>query len=274
MINLMFCGNKKVFDGMLIALLSITKHTDEALNVYVLTMDLSDENKQYIPIDEKHRNILEEKIQEKNKDSKVILIDATQYYKDDFKHSLNKKTHYTPYIFLRLLSDVIDGLPDKILYLDCDIVCYKDIKELYDIDISDFEIAWCIDYLGRTWISYDYCNSGVLLINLKKVKESGCFTDARKMVRKREMMLPDQTALNKCCTKQLILPDKFNEQNKRTDETVIRHFSMTLKKFPYPKVQNVKPWQIDDMHKKYKIHDYDDIINEYEETKKIMNKEE
>ena len=33
MINLMFCGNDRVFDGMLIALLSIAKNTEEALNV-------------------------------------------------------------------------------------------------------------------------------------------------------------------------------------------------------------------------------------------------
>ena len=29
MINLMLCGNSKVYDGILIALLSISKHTDE-----------------------------------------------------------------------------------------------------------------------------------------------------------------------------------------------------------------------------------------------------
>lgn len=41
MINLMLCGNDKVFDGMLLTLLSIRKHTQEELNVYILTMNLT-----------------------------------------------------------------------------------------------------------------------------------------------------------------------------------------------------------------------------------------
>ena len=181
MINLMFCGNDKVFDGMLIALLSIAKNTNEVLNVFLITMDLTEQNEEFKAITEKQREILEMKIKEKNKDSKVTLIDATSIYKDDFQKNTNNKTHYTPYIFLRLLSDVIPGLPSKILYLDTDIVCYKDIKELYDVDMSDYEVAMALDYLGRTWIGPDYKNSGVVLINLDNVKKSGCFTNARKL---------------------------------------------------------------------------------------------
>ena len=40
MINLMFCGNYKVIDGMIISLLSIVKYCKKPLNIFVLTMDL------------------------------------------------------------------------------------------------------------------------------------------------------------------------------------------------------------------------------------------
>ncbi len=261
MINIMFCGNDRMFDGMLIALLSIMKHTKETLNVYIITMDLTEQDKAFTKFTDAHVKIIEKKLKEKNKENKVTLIDAGDIYKKEMGNNKNNKTHYTPYIFLRLLADKMD-LPEKLLYLDCDLVIYKDIKELFDIDMTDYEIAMALDYLGRKAINPKYMNSGVVLMNLKNIKESGCFEDARQMCMTRKMVLPDQTALNDCCTKKIWLPDKFNEQNKRKEDTVIRHFSMRLN------FKNYKPWMIEDVHKHYKIFDYDDIYEEYEKTLK------
>ena len=66
MMNLMLCGNYKVFDGMLITLLSISKNTNEALNVYVITMDLTDENEVFKPVTQNDIDILENAIKQKN----------------------------------------------------------------------------------------------------------------------------------------------------------------------------------------------------------------
>ncbi len=270
MINLMFCGNSKVFDGMIISLLSIVKYTKEALNVFILTMDLSSINENYTPVDKEHVKVLEKIIKEKNENSKITLIDTTDLIKEEIINSVNKKTHYTPYIFIRLFSDKIKKLPDKILYLDCDIVCYKDIKEIFDINIEDYDIGVVRDYIGRKVINRKYINSGVLLINLKKVREDGSFEKARNIAKNRVMAMPDQTAIYKACTKKLYLPDKYNEQKERKDDTVIRHFSMTIKLLPYFRLVNIKPWNIDRMHNEYKIYDYDDILKKYLE---IKNKE-
>lgn len=269
MINLMFCGNSKVFDGMIISLLSIVKYTNEPLNVFVLTMDLRNVDENYAPIEDKHIEILENIIKEKNSESKITLIDTTDLIKKEVLSSVNKKTHYTPYIFIRLFSDKIKELPDKILYLDCDIVCYKDIKEIFDIDIEEYDIGVVRDYIGRKVINKKYINSGVLLINLKKVREDGSFEKARNIAKKRVMAMPDQTAIYKACTKKLYLPDKYNEQKQRKEDTVIRHFSMTIKMLPYFRLVNIKPWNIDRMHNEYKIFDYEDILEKYLEIKKI-----
>ena len=263
MINLMFCGNEKVFDGLIISLISIVKYTKQALNIYILTMDLSDIDEKFKPINNKQKNILEKLIQEKNKNSKITLIDITKLFKEELLKSANIKTHYTPYILVRLFSDKIDIIPDKILYLDSDIVCYKSIDELYNINIEQYELGGALDYFGRRMINSKYINSGVLLMNMKLIREHGSFIKARKMCKNKKMLLPDQTALNKICKKKLYLSRKFNEQKAKQSDTVIRHFSMTMKFFPTFKLINIKPWQIDKVHEIYQIYDYEDIIKEY-----------
>lgn len=268
MINLMFCGNYKVYDGMIIAILSIIKHTKKPLNIYVLTMDLSDINDEYLPINKEHILVLEKIIKNVNNESKIQLIDITDIFKTEMTNSKNIKTHYTPYIFIRLFSDKVKELPDKILYLDTDIVCYKNIEQLYSRKIDDYDFAACVDYLGQFFISKRYINSGVLLMNLKKMRQDNLLEKCRKMCNTKKMLLPDQTALNKICKSKLYLERKYNEQKEKMPDTVIRHFSMTIKFIPYIKFFNIKPWHIDKVHKIYKIHDFDDIIDEYLKIKK------
>lgn len=284
MINLMFCGNEKVLDGMIISLLSIVKHCKKPLNVYILTMDLQEMNEKYKPISKEQASILEKIITKVNKNSKLHLVDITKFFKEEMLNSANINTHYTPYILVRLFSDKVESLPDKILYLDSDLVIYKNIETLYNMKIDDYDFAAAIDYIGQYFINKNYINSGVLLMNMKKMKEEKVFERCRKMVIEKRMLLPDQTALNKICKDKKYLPRKYNEQKERQEDTVIRHFSMTIKfivhsnskkkelikrhcailKFlPYLKFLNVKPWNIEGIHEIYKIHDFDDILEEY-----------
>lgn len=272
MINLMFCGNDKFYDGMLISLISIIKHTKEALNVYLITIDLKDIDEKYNPISEAQRITIENVIKEVNKESKVTLIDISKLFREDMIiDGKNMKTNYTPYIFLRLYADKISELPDKILYMDADIVCYDDIVPLYQTNIEDYDFAAAKDYLGRWFIDYKYINSGILLMNLKRLRENNTLKKCREMCFEKKMLLPDQTALNKCCDKKLYLPRKYNEQKERREDTVIRHFSKTIKFIPYFKTINIKPWQIDKIHETYKIHDFDDVLEKYLETVEKKN---
>lgn len=284
MINLMFCGNDRVIDGMIISLLSIVKYCKKQLNVYVLTMDLTDMNEKYKPINLEHIAILEEIVKKANSKSKIHLIDITEYFKEEMLNSVNIKTHYTPYILVRLFSDKVKELPDKILYLDSDLVIYNNIEPLYNMKIDTYDFAACIDEIGKVFISRSYINSGVLLMNMKKMKQENSFEKCRKMVITKKMLLPDQTALNKICKDKKYIERKYNEQSKRQDDTVIRHYSMTmklmftinskkrklikqncsiLKNIPFLKFLNVKPWNIEGIHEIYNIHDFDDILDEY-----------
>ena len=52
--NIMFCGNSKVFDGVLTCMLSIFKRTEttEPFSITILTMDVSHLNPDYTCIDD------------------------------------------------------------------------------------------------------------------------------------------------------------------------------------------------------------------------------
>lgn len=137
MINILFGGNYKVFDGILLCLLSMSKHTDEPINVFILTADVTSLNPEYRPITNDKIDLLDKIIKSKNPESKVQLITLGDEFNDWIKKSQNKLSIYTPYTFLRLFADKIPEIPDKIIYLDTDIMINGDIKELFDIDISD-----------------------------------------------------------------------------------------------------------------------------------------
>ena len=284
MINLMFCGNDKVIDGMIISLLSIVKYCKKPLNVFILTMDLHEMNENYMPIKENHIKILDERIKRGNENSQIHLIDITKYFKEEMMNSANINTHYTPYILVRLYSDKVEELPEKVLYLDSDLVIYDNIEPLFDTKVEGYYFAAAGDYLGQFFINKDYINSGVLLMNMKKMREEDIFAKCRKMVVEKKMLLPDQTALNEYCKQIKYLPSKYNEQNKRHEDTVIRHFSMcmrfmipisikkrklmnkyrpVLRFLPIVKFLNIKPWHVEGIHQIYKIHDFDDILDEY-----------
>lgn len=50
MISLLYCGNNKIFKGLLISVVSIAKNTKEPLDVHIMTMDLQNKNPSFIPL--------------------------------------------------------------------------------------------------------------------------------------------------------------------------------------------------------------------------------
>lgn len=267
MINILFGGNYKVFDGILLCLMSIIKHNKDPLNVYILSADVRELNPDYRPISEENRAFLDSILKRVNPNSKVNLILLEDEFKNWIINSQNKLSVYTPYTFLRLFADKIAGLPEKIIYLDTDMMFNGNIKELFDVDISNYELGVVLDRYGHIFIHPKYFNAGMLLMNMRAIKESKLFERVKKMCLEKKMGFPDQTALNKCATKKLYLPRKFNEQGNLHNDTIIQHFSKRIKWLPYFHTQNVKPWQIDKVHNIYHWHQYDDIYEKYTKIK-------
>lgn len=92
--------------------------------------------------------------------------------------------YFTLTIYFRLFIPTMFPELDKCIYIDSDVVLRGDLAELYDIDIGDNLIGACADRsvvevppLARYMENavgvdkYSYINSGVLLMNLKKLRE-------------------------------------------------------------------------------------------------------
>lgn len=265
MIEIIYAGNKDVLKGITLSALSICKHCSSPIIFHILTMDLRHIAKRYQPILQDDTKLLEEQLRSLNSQVKVNLYDLTSEYlaRNKFKKDIHKS--YTPYCLLRLFSDQISGIGDKAIYLDVDTMAFRDINELFKIDIEEYEIAGVKDAMGKYWINPKYMNSGVLLINLKLIRETKSFQKALDYTLSHRSILIDQNAINHYCKKKKYLPNKFNNQRKMKDDTIIKHFCKILKFFPYMHCENIKQWHIEQVHKKLKIYQFDDIYKIYDE---------
>lgn len=265
--NILYCGDKNILDGLIISVLSLAKQTEKALKIFVLTMSFDG----FCEIPEESIEALEKILKSKNPKHSITLIDATDVFEANVPRA-NLSTFFTPYCLLRLYSDLIKKLPKKLLYLDTDVVALNNPDEFYNTDIENYELVGVADYYGQHWIrtslfEKNYMNSGVLLMNMDKIREGGVFARARKYIGRAKMLLPDQTSLNIFCKRRLLVDRKYNEQHKETEETVFRHFSTTFRFWPVFHTQKIKPWNIDRLHSVLKCHAFDDILDEYLEVK-------
>ena len=269
MINLLLCGNKKVFDGALTQLISITNKTKRDITCYIFTMDVSRIKPDYVSITDEQVEFLEQVVKSKNINNKIVKIDVTDLYEEEFGHCKNETAYCTPYTLLRLLADKVPQIPDKILYLDIDMMAGDDISKLYDIDITEYEYAAVKEKYGSWIIRPDYINAGMLLLNMKKIKETGLLLRARELIKKRKLLFADQDAIFWSTTKKKLLPRIFNEQSKfNKKDTVICHFCKRLMLTPYPHKENYKQWQIEEIHKYLKCYAFDEDLEEYKKYKK------
>ena len=118
------------------------------------------------------------------------------------KRPLSKAAYYRI-----LLPEILSEEIDKVLYLDCDIIVLGNVKELYDLELSNLALAACQDAspytnLHRRQLGLDlkgkaFC-SGLMVINLDYWRITGA---EEKLIeyskREREMVyLHDQDSLN------------------------------------------------------------------------------
>ena len=262
-IPILYAGNAKVFDGMVISLLSVVKHTKEPLDVWLLTMDLRDVDPAFVPISDAQRAYLEDICKRANPESCVYLYDAERHYRETLLCAPNQDTQYTPYAFLRLYADRIPEIPDRVIYLDTDTVAMRSLRELYEIPLDGAEFAGVRDYYGCRFFGINYLNSGVLLLDLAKVRETGLFQKCLDLCGRKKVFLPDQTALNRLVKKKKVIPRRFNEQHKLRKDTVIRHFSMAITWWVPLRTRNIKPWNVKQVREVLRMSEIDDILDDY-----------
>lgn len=164
---------------------------------------------------------------------------------------------------------------DKILYLDADMICTGDIKELYDISFDGKTWVACRDKgikdsdLKRLGLKENckYINSGMLLLNVKKLRDDYTEIDITNLIRENEKILiyPDQDFINKIFENDIkIINSKYNLIAKDT-----RYKELESKPLIIHYAGSVKPWS-DDVSRfdEEFIKPYYEILRLQQETKK------
>lgn len=275
MINILFSGNGKVLDGVITCMLSIFMRSDtkEPFCFYIYTMDITRIKPEYTAISEEEVAYLEEIARSYNSQNRVIRVDVSELYEKEFAYCPNEMAYCSPYTLLRLFADLVPDMPEKLLYLDVDLLFNRDIRLLYDIDVEGYEYAAARDHYGKYLLHPNYINAGVLLFNLREMKKTGLLQKARELIKTKKMVFADQSAIYRSTSRKKMLPQKFNDQKFLHKHTVVRHFSKRLFYLPYPHTDNIKQWMVGKVHQVFGYYEFDDILFEYIYLRKKFDKE-
>lgn len=144
-----------------------------------------------------------------------------------FVNELNRPIFSVGKFYRLLTPQLFDRDIEKIIYLDSDIIVNLDISDLWKIQLEDKSIAAVpemengvkvMDYVPSCQKGIvdpnDYFNSGVVVLNLKQIRQSEMDNLHEKIIFRAEnpqYIYYDQEILNYCfSTNYLILPNRFN----------------------------------------------------------------
>ena len=176
-----------------------------------------------------HIHVLENNISFENKEKlrEIISSKASIYFyelsglleKLDKQYNIPKTISISAYARL-FLSDILDKNISKILYVDCDALFMDTLEKLWNIDISKNSIAGVLDHVGiqnKLKIGLDknahYINSGFLLINLEKWRETKALEKMLHFIESKNGNVThhDQGVINACFKDDiLILEPRYN----------------------------------------------------------------
>jgi lipopolysaccharide biosynthesis glycosyltransferase len=216
-------SNERYFPGLYCAVASALSHLDAARKVDV--------------------NVLDGGISQTSKDTLVRLIDRLhQPVRLEFvtvDPSIFAKATLGPgqshMAYCRILLPQLLNLP-RLLYLDCDILVFRDLSELFDLKLSPGKVLAAVPDSETLSLAEDsfavakamnlpaesaYFNSGLMLMNLDELRKQG-FTDRSLEFFKNwrgHYRFWDQSALNFLLHGQIDeLPEHWNRASWRFDE--------------------------------------------------------
>lgn len=197
-------------DVTLVSIISALDNADKdtQLKFYIMvTDDFSESNKQKI-----------QKVIDMFKNCNIELINMGNSFKEFYLG------HWGPAMYYRLKLSSLLKHENKCIYLDGDTLVLKDLKDMYNLDISEYYVAGVADYY-RNYDEYGknleitdmkhYICSGVLLWNLDKIREDniedkflGFLKDTSENGKK--LLCPDQDIINLVCYDKILdLPFKY-----------------------------------------------------------------
>lgn len=211
-INIVFACDSNYAQHAAVAMMSILKNTaDPARIVFYLLDDQID-----AAVKEKIRASMEQA----HAAIHFCEVDASRFA-DFFVSGQLSRAAYFRMEMGKLLPDSVE----KVIYLDCDLLVFDDIAELWDYDMNSHPLAAVMD-LGIMASSKDwrgkqeqlgfssndiYFNSGVLVVDLKSWREHDYGRQAEQLAAKNAYRHHDQDALNQLFMRNWqVLPLRWN----------------------------------------------------------------
>lgn len=165
-------------------------------------------------------------------------------------------------VYRLIISDVVTE--DKCLYVDGDTLSCTNLQKIYSCDVHDVYLAGIRDYgwlldpdeaikHGNRYKIDDmrnYINSGILVFNIKKIREDGIKEKFLKETEKK-YLYDDQDIINKVCVNKKILPWQYNYFHRckasdlffgRGTQKGIIHYTSKYKPWQYIRVRYADIW--------------------------------
>lgn len=235
-INLLCCVNDAYANPMINLMYSIRQYNSDRINLYVLSTTLSNETQENI-------KKMGDKI---NIKTNIQICKLPDLYIGEAYWSLD--------MYLRVFAfEYLPKTLDKILYLDADVQAFDNIAPIYEMDIENFILSARKEPWRHTFdkmlnsckdnnFDHDYFSSGLMLFNLKKMREKWSKEQIFETIKSLKLYFPDQDTINKLCHEEDILdmPDHYNFY----DLWLMVKYQDILKKKPIilHYVSGGKPW--------------------------------
>lgn len=242
-INILMSVNKKFLEHIEELIYSLVNYTDKALKIYLMYVEteLNNDDLEYI-----------KKFVEGTNQATVEPVKFDVRALEGMPVTDNEGAFFGMEAYSRLFCAF--KLPEdmeRILYLDADMICTGDIEELYNLDFDDK--IWVaapdngiqekdLNRLGLP-LDYKYINSGMLLINLKKLRAN--YTERFIVEKIREnkdiLIYPDQDFVNKIFKDEIkVVSTKYNLIAKD-----VRYKDLDEKPLIIHYAGSTKPWHDD-----------------------------
>ena len=175
----------------------------------------------------------------------------------DFDGHKLRADYFTLTIYYRLFIPEMFPEYDKVIYIDSDVVVPGDISELYNEELGDNLVGACTDtsilhipplveYTQKAvgMKPGEYCNSGILLMNAKKMREVKMDEHFLTLLNKYQFdtVAPDQDYLNAMCNGKIThLSDRYDvmpvEDAEDKEDIVIIHYNLFSKPWLFDGIQ-------------------------------------
>ena len=211
--------------------------------------------------------IYDDSLNEDNIDRLSKFLEKNNYgklYKLYFDNNIDSSFQNIDYIsvntYFRLFAPfILKGKYniDKILYLDCDIICTGNIIDFYNTDFDDNIIIGCRNMLKeeiKLWtvtlninlgipINHPYINAGVLLININEYVKRVSFDDVNLFLKNniKKLLLQDQDAINKLFYDKIKVESNIYNYQINPSEENYKELDIRLVHYSERK----KPWNLD-----------------------------